>query len=202
MMGRFKRKKVVKQRGHRTHGWGNPKKHRNKGSRGGKGLAGKFGQKMTYILKHDPDRIGLKGFNAKTSRKHRCTNIRDADRLAGKNKAIDLGKFGYDKLLGKGEIARALEITVTYCSAKAKEKVEAAGGKVIAEFTAEEEEVKEAPKAASPASAKAKSQKEKPAKAPKEEAQKTEDEDISTDPVAETEETAEEGADDDLEEDA
>jgi large subunit ribosomal protein L15 len=170
-MSNFKRKKSVGQRGSRTHGWGNPKKHRNKGSRGGKGKAGKFGQKMTYIMKYEPERIGLKGFNAKTTKKHVCANVRDADRLAGKAKVIDLSKFGYDKLLGKGEIARALEVTVTFCSAHAKEKIEAAGGKVIAQVVAEEEP-KAAPAgkpAAAAKGARAKGAKEKPAKAAKEE---------------------------------
>ena len=36
----IKRKKSVKQRGSRTHGWGAGKKHRGAGHRGGKGNAG------------------------------------------------------------------------------------------------------------------------------------------------------------------
>lgn len=192
-MGRFKRKKVVKQRGHRTHGWGSPKKHRNKGSRGGKGMAGKFGQKMTYILKHDPNRIGLKGFNAKTTKKRKCANVRDADRLAGKSKSVDLSTLGYDKLLGKGEIGRALEITVAYCSAKARDKVEAAGGKVIAEFS--EEESKDA--AAAP-KAKAPSPKGKPAKAAKGDAPAETEVEVDS----QTDEGAAIAAEDDGEEDA
>jgi large subunit ribosomal protein L15 len=137
-MSKFKRKKVEGQRGGRTHGWGNPKKHRNKGSRGGKGKAGKFGQMMTRILKYEPERIGFKGFNAKTSKKHRSINLRDAERLAGKDKVIDLSKFGYAKLLGRGEIGRALEIKVDFCSKNAKEKVEAAGGKIISDIPVKE----------------------------------------------------------------
>ncbi|MFH0956308.1 MAG: uL15m family ribosomal protein [Candidatus Aenigmatarchaeota archaeon] len=137
-MGNFKRKKCVGQRGGRTYGWGNPKKHRNKGSRGGKGRAGNMGHKMTGILKNEPWRIGVKGFNAKTPNRHKGINLRDVDRLAGKEKAIDLGKFGYGKLLGRGEIARALEIKVDFFSKKAKEKVEAAGGKVVSDVPAKE----------------------------------------------------------------
>jgi large subunit ribosomal protein L15 len=136
-MSKFKRKKVEGQRGGRTHGWGNPKKHRNKGSRGGKGKAGKFGQMMTRILKNEPERIGYKGFNAKTSKKHKSINLRDAERIAGKEKSIDLSKFGYAKLLGRGEVKRALDITVDFCSKNAKEKVEAAGGKVTVNVVVE-----------------------------------------------------------------
>ena len=35
-----KRKKNVRQRGHKTHGWGEKKKHRGKGHQGGAGMAG------------------------------------------------------------------------------------------------------------------------------------------------------------------
>jgi large subunit ribosomal protein L15 len=129
----MKRKKVVKQRGHRTHGWGSPKKHRGTGSRGGTGKAGKFGQMMTRILKYERERIGIHGFTAKTTRKIRTINLREAVRLAGKEKKIDLAALGYDKLLGTGEIKRPLEIKVDYFSKSAKEKVEAAGGKIVSD---------------------------------------------------------------------
>ncbi len=128
-----KRKKVVKQRGHRTHGWGSPKKHRGSGSRGGKGWAGSEGHRMTYILKYARDRIGAKGFKSKTGRTMKAINLREADMIAGKEKKIDLSKLGYDKLLGTGEIKRPLEIKVDYYSKKAKEKVEAAGGKIVSD---------------------------------------------------------------------
>jgi large subunit ribosomal protein L15 len=44
--------------------------------------------------------------------------------------SIDLTQMGYDKLLGRGRIDRAIEITVREASARAIEKVEAAGGSV------------------------------------------------------------------------
>jgi len=136
------KKKVDKQRGHRTHGWGSPKKHRGKGSRGGKGWAGSEGHRMTHILKYARDRIGKHGFTAKTTKKFNTVNLREVAKLAGKEKKIDLSKFGYDKLLGTGEIKVALEIKVDYFSAGAKEKVEAAGGKIISDAV-QEEAVKE-----------------------------------------------------------
>ena len=49
--------------------------------------------------------------------------IRDRD-------SIDLTEMGYDKLLGSGRMERALNITVASASARAIEKVEAAGGSV------------------------------------------------------------------------
>ena len=128
-----KRKKVVKQRGHRTHGWGNPKKHRGTGSRGGTGKTGKFGHMMTRILKKERERIGYKGFKSKTGKDHKTINLNGASRLAGKDGKVDLGSKGYDKLLGRGSVGKALEIKVDYYSKSAKEKVEAAGGKIVSD---------------------------------------------------------------------
>ena len=44
---------------------------------------------------------------------------------------IDLGKLGYEKLLGKGTISRAVTVKVDQASAQAKEKIEKAGGMVL-----------------------------------------------------------------------
>ena len=44
----------------------------------------------------------------------------------------DLTEMGFDKLLGRGSIDRPLSITVKEASAKAIQKVEAAGGSVEA----------------------------------------------------------------------
>ena len=49
-----RRKKVVKQRGSHTHGWGSKKKHRGAGNRGGRGMAGsgkRADQRKPSILK-------------------------------------------------------------------------------------------------------------------------------------------------------
>ena len=43
---------------------------------------------------------------------------------------LDLGSLGYKKLLGKGSPKLKYEITVDTCSEKAKQKIEANGGKV------------------------------------------------------------------------
>jgi large subunit ribosomal protein L15 len=49
----------------------------------------------------------------------------------GKIVSIDLKEMGYDKLLGTGVPSQAYKITISAASAKAVEKVEAAGGEVI-----------------------------------------------------------------------
>jgi len=43
---------------------------------------------------------------------------------------INLGEHGIDKLLGSGQIKQAIHVTVEHVSARAIEKIEAAGGSV------------------------------------------------------------------------
>jgi len=122
-------RKVRKMRGQRTHGWGSKKKHRGGGSRGGRGFAG--GHKHHYIkmLKYYPDHFGKKGFSS-LSDKIKIININDMLKIA-KGNEINLTEMGYDKLLSKGKIDRAVTVTVNKCSSNAREKIEKAGGKVI-----------------------------------------------------------------------
>lgn len=46
---------------------------------------------------------------------------------------VDLKKLGYSKLLGAGTVTKKIDVKVFEATAKAKEKIEAAGGEVIAE---------------------------------------------------------------------
>ncbi len=133
----MKRKKLVKQRGHRTHGWGSPKKHRGAGSRGGRGHAGSKKHKRVWVAKNEPDRLGKRGFHSlrdkRVKARVRAINLRDLERIALKKgiKEINLKELGYDKLLGAGEISRKLIVKADMFSASAKEKIEKAGGKLI-----------------------------------------------------------------------
>ncbi len=133
----MKRKKVVKQRGHRTHGWGSPKKHRGAGSRGGRGYAGSKKHKRVWVAKNEPDRLGKRGFHSlrdkRVKARVRAINLRDLERIALKKglKEINLKELGYDKLLGAGQVTRKLIVKADMFSASAKEKIERAGGKLI-----------------------------------------------------------------------
>ena len=49
----------------------------------------------------------------------------------GKVVSVDLGEMGYDKLLGTGSTTQSYKLTVSAASAKAVEKVEAAGGEIL-----------------------------------------------------------------------
>ena len=47
---------------------------------------------------------------------------------------VDLTQFGYSKLLGRGEINKAIDVKIYEATSRAIEKVENAGGNVITEF--------------------------------------------------------------------
>ena len=140
-----KRKKVVKQRGHRTHGWGSPKKHRGSGSRGGVGNAGfaKKGQQKKAIIMNKGVYIGKYGFKSKTKEKSRYLNIDDLLRiipdlegkgLVSKTKegiVVDLVKTPYKRVLGRGNIDKPYIVKAAGFTKTAEKKITDAGGKVI-----------------------------------------------------------------------
>ena len=54
-----------------------------------------------------------------------------AAKQAGKMVEVDLGKAGYQKLLGSGGISQPLRIIVAETSERAQEKVGRAGGEIV-----------------------------------------------------------------------
>ncbi len=132
-MSEMGRKKVRKQRGKRTHGWGSQKKHRGAGSRGGRGRAGITKHNKLKYLKQGI-RVGKRGFVSQKQRRkdfEKCINLKDVVAAAGEKKEVDVTQLGYDKVLGKGKIEKAIIVSAKSFSAKAKEKIEQAGGKAI-----------------------------------------------------------------------
>jgi large subunit ribosomal protein L15 len=114
-----------KRRGSRTHGYGSKKKHRGGGSRGGRGQAGSMKHHIVRSIKTRGIHLGKKGFRGR-GKKLATINLYQ---LPNQDK-INLKEMGYDKLLGKGTITKAVTIT-GLCSKIAKEKIEKAGGKVV-----------------------------------------------------------------------
>ncbi len=133
-----KHKKVKKYRGSKTHGCGSMKKRRGAGNRGGRGKAGsgKRGDCKKPAIWNNKKYFGKHGFTH-SKKNIKIVNIEfineKINKLAEKKGDvyhIDLGKHGYNKLLGKGKVINKFEIKVDSCSVKAKQKIEAAGGKV------------------------------------------------------------------------
>lgn len=138
-----KRKKNSRHRGSKTHGWGEKKKHRGSGHRGGVGHAGsgkKADCKKPMFWK-DPHYFGKFGF-VKPTIIVRDINLRSletslkaflAQKLVEEKDGayvIDLGKIGYDKLLSKGPVTKKWQIICRHASETAKKKVAEAGGTV------------------------------------------------------------------------
>ncbi|MEM7826742.1 MAG: uL15 family ribosomal protein [Candidatus Aenigmatarchaeota archaeon] len=128
-----KLRKTRKMRGSKTCGYGSKKKHRGKGSRGGKGYAGAHKHKWTYITKYEPEHFGKRGFSSLRKRA-KTINLDELKRIAEKEgNEIDLKKLGFNKLLGRGKIEEPLTVKVQQVSKLAKEKIEKAGGRILSE---------------------------------------------------------------------
>ncbi|MFW9971777.1 MAG: uL15m family ribosomal protein [Candidatus Odinarchaeota archaeon] len=141
-------------RGTRTHGYGRVGQHRKTGQRAGRGKTTQWKKsKKSYYLKQkelgfpDPDWImGKRGFKRPQdiTRIYQVNtiNIKDLDKRidnfvlnkkatkSGNTYIINLNEINIQKILGRGEINKAINITVNKASKKAIEKIQAAGGKI------------------------------------------------------------------------
>lgn len=141
-------------RGRRTHGYGRVGQHRKTGQRAGRGKTTQWKKsKKSYYLKQkelgfpDPDwDFGKKGFKRPQDitriYKINAINIKDLDlkieRFVQDEKAsktgniytINLTDINIQKVLGRGDINKKINISVKKASEKAIQKIEAAGGKV------------------------------------------------------------------------
>ena len=104
---------------------------RGAGKRGCGGTAGLNKHKVMTRLKYMPGHWGMHGFNRHPGLRvvNSSINLGSVAEIA-EGDSIDLTEMGFDKLLGRGSIDRALKITVREASSRALEKVEAAGGSV------------------------------------------------------------------------
>lgn len=137
-------------RGLRTHGAGH-KGARGKGRRGGFGMSGLHKHKFKWMLKYDPDHFGAHGFvrHHDAQGRIRALNLLQLQERLGEFEAkgwasrgergieVDLGKAGYDKLLGRGNVKVPLRILVARASPSAVEKVKRSGGEVVTEAQGE-----------------------------------------------------------------
>ncbi|MGD8561439.1 MAG: 50S ribosomal protein L15 [Desulfarculaceae bacterium] len=111
------------------------KGHKGQNSRSGGGVRVGFEGGQMPLQRRLPKRGFTNIFAAKVAR----VNLRDLNRFEA-GSVVDAqalieaglvkGGFDYIKLLGQGEVDRALTVRVDKISAGAKDKIEAAGGKV------------------------------------------------------------------------
>ena len=138
-----KRRKSARQRGKGmgTHGWGARKKHKKKGHRGGKGMAGtgkRADQKKTLITKkYGHKYFGKQGETSKKTErdKRKRINLKNIEenlekygKKAGDKYEINLNDH---KILSEGEVKNKLIITAKEASKSAIDKVKKAGGEII-----------------------------------------------------------------------
>ena len=124
--------KANKHRGrNRYHGRGK-KAGRGAGKRGGRGNAGMNKHRVMTRIKYMPNHWGMHGFNRHPTLRtvYVAVNVSQLADMADGNDSINLTELGIDKILGSGRINVALKVTVAEASARAVEKIEAAGGSV------------------------------------------------------------------------
>lgn len=144
-----KRRKKERLRGSKTHGWGSKKRHRGKGSRGGRGMAGTGKRaktlKPTILKLFGNEYFGKHGFKIPKKLKiiQKPINILYIEEhfndLLHKNMItkendfyiIDLKKMGYNKLLGKGKPSKKYKIITKFISKQAENKIKSGNGEII-----------------------------------------------------------------------
>lgn len=137
MATRFRKSR--RQRGTRYCGWGQIGQHRQSGSRGGVGQAGKHKHFWIRTVIEESNHFG----HPQLKSRHKIfvkkwVNVKDLDFLYSKyvkndseNKLLDLTKLGYDKLLGGGNVTKKMNIKVEQISRRAAEKIQTIGGSII-----------------------------------------------------------------------
>jgi len=121
-----RKRKIGKSRGSRSCGTGNAKNKRGSGNRGGVGNAGLHKHKWSWITANDPDRYGREGLKRKGA-PGKVMNLYEINSLAEKGKK-EMSFKG--KVLATGSIRHAVVVKALSWSARAEEKIKAAGGSI------------------------------------------------------------------------
>ena len=132
-MARRHERKVKSLRGYRRHGKGNVKNKRGAGNKGGRGRAGLKKQKWTSIAHKKDEYFGKHGFVRPKKKMVPSINLWEINNYI-KRGALDKEGDAYvfnfaGKVLGSGFISSPVIVRALGFTEKAKEKIEAAGGK-------------------------------------------------------------------------
>lgn len=143
-----RKKKVRRQRGSRSHGYGVIRDHKGSGIRGGVGNAGTNTHRYIQIVKLEKKTgkkiIGKYGFKRPQNRVKdvETINVSHLDQsidtmveqgeasIDGNDYAVNLDELGYEKLLAQGNVHRKMNITVKKATSRAISKIKDAGGSV------------------------------------------------------------------------
>ncbi len=128
-------------RGRGTHGYGERKKHKKSGHRGGKGMSGsgkRGDQKKTLITNlYGGKYFGKQGITSKGTKRDTRKRINLGDIENNLEKYGKKGKDGWEialsgyKILGNGEVKNKLIIKAKEASKSAIQKVKKMGGEIL-----------------------------------------------------------------------
>jgi large subunit ribosomal protein L15 len=135
-------RKSRRQRGTRYCGWGQIGQHRQSGSRGGVGGAGKHKHFWIRTVIEEPSHFGHDSFYLLDRNPvMKWLNVRDLDGILARNGSVrdkdtkptlDLTSLGYHKLLGGGKFSGGgVKVRIEKISHNAKQKIEEVGGEVL-----------------------------------------------------------------------
>ncbi len=134
-MARRTQSRRFKHRGNRFHGGGNAKNRRGKGNRGGVGRAGYHKHNWLRTIKTEGTNKrtrGEHGFTNTTRKIYGTISLGDLAKQLGQYQKDDKGVYQIllrnTKVLSGGTFTQKAAIKAYAFSAKAKEKIEAAGG--------------------------------------------------------------------------
>lgn len=140
-MARRHQRRSKKYLGNRSHGAGNIKNRRGRGSQGGTGRAGYHKHKWFHTIKYELEAIRKrqKGFTNQAARKSSEISLEQIAKQIGKNafQKTNDGTFIVSlkdkniKVIGNGSFTYKAQVTASAFTKSAKEKIEKAGGTAV-----------------------------------------------------------------------
>lgn len=109
-------------------------------------MSGGHKHKWSYVIRYMPDYFGKHGFTrpAAVREETKAINVGELDerlgelvqlgvaKQEGEKFVVDVGKLGFEKILGGGRVTHPMDVTAKEFVESAKRKLEEAGGKAIA----------------------------------------------------------------------
>ena len=129
MVVRIKSRKS-KHLGNRTYGGGNKKNRRGKGCRGGKGRAGWNTHKWLLTIKNNEHKRRKRGF-ASVRAKPATINLTQLSKRIQEGDYKEEIVLKKTKVLSNGDYNHKIKVRAFGFTAKAREKIEAAGGEAV-----------------------------------------------------------------------
>lgn len=132
--GSKKRRKRVARGNSAGHGTTACRGMKGQRSRSGGGKGPWFEGGQTPLYRRLPKKKGFKNLFKRTYRVLNVSDLEKFEEVVSRDKLLEMGLINEEdlvKILGDGEIKKALKVEADAFSGQAKKKIEAAGGKVV-----------------------------------------------------------------------